>query len=233
MGKVAIRPMNSRIESLTAQSSRHHRVPANINTTEQRFLSKFAKRSIDVSISLVAIFLLLPLFVIVAIAIKLDSSGPVLFCQARRGLNGKPFKILKFRTMTVLENGDVIQQATRGDARVTRLGSWLRRMSIDELPQLVNVLRGDMSLVGPRPHAVAHDDYYGKLIENYNARQAVRPGMTGWAQVNGARGETPELSDMRRRIELDLWYIHRWSVWLDLRIVVLTAFQILRNPDAF
>jgi lipopolysaccharide/colanic/teichoic acid biosynthesis glycosyltransferase len=135
--------------------------------------------------------------------------------------------------MFVLEDGDVVPQATRGDNRITRLGRWLRSSSIDELPQLVNVLRGEMSLVGPRPHALAHDDYYSQLIEDYAARQQVKPGITGWAQVNGARGETPEPSQMKRRVELDLWYVVHWTLVLDLKIIILTAAQIIRRREAF
>jgi exopolysaccharide biosynthesis polyprenyl glycosylphosphotransferase len=191
------------------------------------------KRAMDLAIASLALFFLLPLLLTVAIAIKLDSRGPVLFWQTRRGLYGRPFKILKFRTMTVLEDGSVVEQAKREDSRVTRLGRCLRRTSIDELPQLINVIRGEMSLVGPRPHALAHDDYYGRLIEDYSGRHDVKPGITGWAQINGARGETPELADMRRRVELDLWYVQRWSVGLDLKIIVVTAIQVIRSPDAF
>jgi lipopolysaccharide/colanic/teichoic acid biosynthesis glycosyltransferase len=135
--------------------------------------------------------------------------------------------------MKVMEDGSIVQQAKRDDSRVTRVGRWLRRTSIDELPQLINVLKGDMSLVGPRPHAIAHDEYYSQLVDNYNGRQAVKPGITGWAQINGARGETPEITDMRRRVEFDLWYIRHRSLRLDLKIIVLTAIQVLRSPDAF
>lgn len=203
------------------------------SSAEQRRNASPAKRAIDVVASTCALFLCLPLFFLVAIMIRLDSPGPVFFWQSRRGLHGKPFKILKFRTMTVLEDGAVVRQARRGDSRVTRVGRWLRSSSIDELPQLLNVLRGEMSLVGPRPHALAHDDYYSQLIGDYNARQQVKPGITGWAQVNGARGETPELGQMRRRIELDLWYVRHSTVLLDLKIIVITAVKILRRNEAF
>lgn len=198
-----------------------------------RSYASVAKRGIDLVISICALLLLLPLFLAVALMIKIDSPGPVFFWQTRRGLHGKPFKIIKFRTMSVLEDGDVVQQARRGDSRVTRTGRWLRSSSIDELPQLANVLRGEMSLVGPRPHALAHDSYYSQLIGEYNARQQVKPGITGWAQVNGARGETPELSQMKRRVELDLWYVKHWTVTLDLKIIIMTAIQILRRHEAF
>jgi exopolysaccharide biosynthesis polyprenyl glycosylphosphotransferase len=210
-------------------------VPQSFDTEAAQALVTFEliKRMTDLTIAALALLFLLPLLLVIALAVKLDSRGPVIFWQSRRGLNGEPFKILKFRTMTVQEDGSIVQQAKRGDIRVTRVGKWLRCTSLDELPQLINVLVGDMSLVGPRPHAIAHDEYYGQRIENYNARQAVKPGITGWAQVNGARGETPELDDMRRRVELDLWYVHRRSLGLDLRIIVLTAVQVLRSPNAF
>jgi len=180
------------------------------------------KRAIDLAISMLAICLTAPLLLVVACAIKLDSSGPVVFTQARRGLNGRQFRIFKFRTMTVLQDGPIVDQAREGDPRVTKVGFWLRRSSIDELPQLVNVLRGEMSLVGPRPHAVAHDEFYSRVIEEYVIRQRVKPGLTGWAQVNGARGPTPELSHMADRIRLDAWYVKNQSLALDLSILVKT-----------
>jgi undecaprenyl-phosphate galactose phosphotransferase/putative colanic acid biosynthesis UDP-glucose lipid carrier transferase len=165
--------------------------------------------------------------------IKLESPGPVIFSQRRRGFNGREFTLFKFRTMQVLEDGRVIPQARRNDPRVTRFGRILRATSIDELPQLINILRGDMSLVGPRPHAVAHDDGYIASIANYAFRQHVKPGLTGWAQVNGFRGETPRLELMERRVDCDLWYIKNWSFWLDLRIIVLTCFEVLRGRNAY
>jgi undecaprenyl-phosphate galactose phosphotransferase/putative colanic acid biosynthesis UDP-glucose lipid carrier transferase len=141
--------------------------------------------------------------------------------------------IWKFRTMTVLENGGSICQATRNDERTTRVGRLLRITSIDELPQLINVLRGDMSLVGPRPHAVAHDDEYGRSIGKYAFRHHVKPGITGWAQVHGFRGETRELDLMKQRINLDLWYINNWTIWLDLWIIIRTCFEVARNRNAY
>jgi len=203
------------------------------NSVDRWTYGSIAKHAIDLIVSTCALLVCLPLFLAVAIMIKLDSPGPVFFRQTRRGLHGRPFKILKFRTMVVLEDGAVVQQARRGDCRVTRVGRWLRSSSIDELPQLVNVLRGEMSLVGPRPHALAHDDYYSQLISDYNSRQQVKPGITGWAQVNGARGETPELGQMKRRIELDLWYVRHRTVMLDLKIIMSTAVQILRRHEAY
>jgi Undecaprenyl-phosphate glucose phosphotransferase len=191
------------------------------------------KRTIDLVLGGLLIVGLAPLMVVVGLLIKLDSQGPVLFCQARKGFNGRVFDVYKFRTMTVLENGDAVRAAERNDPRVTRLGRILRATSIDELPQLVNVLRGQMSLVGPRPHAVAHDDGYGKLIANYAFRQHVKPGLSGWAQINGFRGSTIQIEQMERRVALDLWYIKNWSFFLDLKIVLLTCVELLRGRDAY
>jgi Undecaprenyl-phosphate glucose phosphotransferase len=192
-----------------------------------------AKRFFDVTLATAAIIALLPLMLVTALLIKLDSRGPVLFLQKRNGFNGHAFNIFKFRTMHVLEDGPVVQQATRNDPRVTRLGRWLRRTSIDELPQLFNVILDDMSLVGPRPHATSHNSEYEKLIANYAFRHHVKPGLTGWAQVNGARGETSNIEQMERRVEYDLWYINNWSPWLDLRIVLQTVVTALRQTSAY
>jgi Undecaprenyl-phosphate glucose phosphotransferase len=192
-----------------------------------------AKRCFDLGLATVALLTLLPLMLITALLIKLDSRGPVLFLQKRNGFNGQAFDIFKFRTMHVLEDGPVIPQATRNDPRVTNLGRWLRRSSIDELPQLFNVIRGEMSLVGPRPHATSHNSEYEKLIANYAFRHHVKPGLTGWAQINGYRGETRQIEQMERRIEHDLWYINNWSPGLDLRIVVQTVFVTLRQTSAY
>ena len=192
-----------------------------------------SKRALDVLLSGLALFLLSPLLVVIAIAIRLDSPGPVLFQQQRRGFNGQIFAIYKFRSMSVLENGSTVRQATRDDPRVTRVGRWLRRSSLDELPQLINVLLGNMSLVGPRPHAVAHDDQYTQLIANYAFRHHVNPGITGWAQVNGHRGETPTVETMQCRIDHDLWYIANWSLRRDILILLKTAVRVFRMPDAY
>jgi lipopolysaccharide/colanic/teichoic acid biosynthesis glycosyltransferase len=177
--------------------------------------------------------ILMPLLALAALAIRFDSPGRVLFRQTRHGFNGKPFKILKFRTMSVLEDGDVVRQASRFDGRVTRLGAWLQKMSIDELPQLVNVLKGDMSLVGPRPHAVAHDSHFDKLIGNYAFRHHMKPGITGWAQVHGYRGDTSTLAAMENRVKLDIWYIDNWGILLDLRIMARTLSEIVRARNAY
>ncbi len=192
-----------------------------------------AKRAFDIVVAGLGLLSMAPFLLLVALAIKLDSPGSILFRQSRGGFNGRAFQILKFRTMRVMENGATITQAARNDPRVTRVGRWLRRSSVDELPQLINVLRGDMSLVGPRPHALAHDDQYSRLISRYPFRQHVKPGITGWAQVNGFRGETPEVELMNRRVELDLWYVGNWSFWLDLRILFWTVLEVFRSPDAF
>jgi Undecaprenyl-phosphate glucose phosphotransferase len=187
------------------------------------------KRAVDIVMSGSAIVLLSPLFLLVALAIKLDSRGPVIFKQRRNGFDTTQFVIYKFRSMTVLEDGPTITQARPDDKRVTRVGKLLRSSSIDELPQLFNVLKGDMSIVGPRPHALAHDDQYKTVIAEYAFRHHVKPGITGWAQVNGFRGETRRLELMAERIRLDLYYINHWSLRLDLSIILRTCFEVLRN----
>ena len=147
----------------------------------------------------------------------MDSPGPILFRQRRRGFNGRPFQIFKFRTMSVQEDGDCVVAAQRNDSRVTRVGNWLRRTSIDELPQLLNVLQGSMSIVGPRPHALVHDTEFEKLLDNYAYRHHVKPGLTGWAQVHGYRGEMRTVEDIEQRIKYDLWYIDNWTLATDIR----------------
>jgi Undecaprenyl-phosphate glucose phosphotransferase len=201
---------------------------APLSTTEQ-----IVKRAMDVAVGLLALIFFVPIMALTALAIKLDSEGPVFFAQNRRGFNGRNFLMLKFRTMTVQENGESITQATRNDPRVTKIGKLLRSASIDELPQLVNVIRGEMSLVGPRPHALAHDNYFVKLLQDYASRHHVKPGMTGWAQVNGLRGATPSVDQIARRVEMDLWYINNWSLWLDIQILIKTVFEVLRKRNAF
>ncbi|MFD2183659.1 undecaprenyl-phosphate glucose phosphotransferase [Rhodoplanes azumiensis] len=196
-------------------------------------LEQTVKRVVDVGIAATALLVLSPLMLATAVAIKLESPGPVLFRQRRHGFNGRPFLIYKFRTMTVMEDGATVVQAQVADPRVTRLGAVLRRTSIDELPQLFNVLRGEMSIVGPRPHAIAHDEYYGKMIANYAFRHHMKPGITGWAQVHGFRGGTPRLELMQQRVALDLWYVANWSVWIDLQVMVRTVVEVLRQRNAF
>lgn len=160
--------------------------------------------------------------VVIAILIKLDSKGPVFFKQRRHGSNHKVIEVFKFRTMTVLEDGENVRQATKDDKRITRVGWFLRRSSLDELPQLLNVLAGDMSLVGPRPHALAHNDFYSEMLEDYASLHRVKPGITGWAQVNGFRGEITAPDLMVERVRHDLEYIDNWSIWFDLQILLLT-----------
>lgn len=192
------------------------------------------KRGLDIIVSFILVIFLAPLLLAIVVAVRLDSKGPAIFRQTRSGLNGRPFKIYKFRTMSVDEDGPTIRQATLGDARITRIGALLRRTSLDELPQLLNVLRGEMSLVGPRPHAAAHDEYYGREIPTYRERFAARPGITGWAQINGARGETPTLAHMQRRVELDLWYLANRSLSVDLLILFKTALaEVTRRTNAY
>jgi putative colanic acid biosynthesis UDP-glucose lipid carrier transferase len=191
-----------------------------------------AKRVLDIALAGLLVLLSSPLLALVALAVVLDSAGPLVFCQMRTGRSGKTFAIIKFRSMHVLEDGDDITQVSKDDARVTRVGRIIRKLSLDELPQLFNVLAGDMSLVGPRPHAVAHDTYYGAAISNYAVRFAVKPGITGWAQVNGARGATPTLDVMQRRVALDAWYVANASLALDLKILVRTPLEILYPRNA-
>jgi putative colanic acid biosynthesis UDP-glucose lipid carrier transferase len=196
-------------------------------------LNGMIKRVSDIAIALSALVLILPVMIAIAIGIKLSSPGPVLFTQRRYGLDGREIIVYKFRTMTVLEDGAVVRQATRDDDRVTPLGAFLRKYSLDELPQFVNVLQGRMSVVGPRPHAVAHNETYRKLIRGYMIRHKVKPGITGWAQVNGLRGETDTLEKMRARIEYDLEYLRSWSLQLDLQIVLKTILVVLRTQNAY
>lgn len=194
---------------------------------------RFVKRSMDVVVASVALCLLFPILILTGVAIKLDSEGPVIFRQRRKGFNGKEFVMLKFRTMRVQEDGPVVVQATREDPRVTSIGRFLRSASIDELPQLINVLKGEMSLIGPRPHALAHDSYFEKILEDYAFRHHVKPGLTGWAQCNGSRGATPTVEDVAERVRLDLWYVNNWSLWLDVQILIKTFFEVARKRNAY
>ncbi len=191
------------------------------------------KRAADLTISALALVALMPALVLIAAGVKLSSPGPILFKQRRYGLDGKEITVYKFRSMTVCEDGDTIRQATKNDRRVTRLGGFLRRTSLDELPQLINVLQGRMSLVGPRPHAVAHNEMYRKMIKGYMIRHKVKPGITGWAQVHGYRGETDTLDKMRGRIEYDLAYLRSWSLKLDIYIMLRTLLLVLKDSKAY
>lgn len=192
-----------------------------------------AKRMLDFVGATSGLVLLSPVMILCAIAIAFESSGPVLFRQTRLGFNGRPFKIYKFRSMFVMEEGRAVVAAKRDDARVTRVGRIIRRLSIDELPQLINVLHGEMSLVGPRPHALAHDEYYDRLLVDYTFRQHVKPGLTGWAQINGLRGEIVNVTEMEQRLGHDLWYIRNWSLLLDLKIMLRTALSIFLTEKAY
>jgi undecaprenyl-phosphate glucose phosphotransferase len=194
---------------------------------------RLVKRITDVVLASFVLIFFLPIMALTCIAIKLDSPGPIIFRQIRKGFNGKQFVILKFRSMTVQENGPNVVQATCDDSRVTTIGRLLRSSSIDELPQLWNVLRGDMSLVGPRPHALAHDNYFETLLSDYAFRHQLKPGITGWAQCNGARGATPTIEHIEKRVKFDLWYINNWSLWLDLLILIKTVFEVLRKRNAY
>lgn len=191
------------------------------------------KRLEDLILSILILILISPVLIIISIAVKLTSNGPIIFRQTRYGMDGKPIKVWKFRSMHVMENGGVVTQAKQNDIRVTKVGRFLRRTSLDELPQFFNVLSGEMSIVGPRPHAVAHNEQYRDLIEGYMLRHKVKPGITGWAQVNGWRGETDTLEKMQKRVEYDLDYIREWSVWLDLYIIVLTIFKGFISKTAY
>ena len=190
------------------------------------------KRASDIVFSAAALLVIAPIMAAIAICVRQSSPGPILFRQRRYGLDGSEFIVYKFRTMTVCEDG-VIHQATRDDSRVTPFGRFLRRTSLDELPQLINVLEGTMSLVGPRPHAVAHNEHYRKLVSGYMLRHKVRPGITGWAQVNGLRGETVNLEKMYQRVQFDLEYLKNWSLGMDLRILLKTVLIVLRDRSAY
>jgi Undecaprenyl-phosphate glucose phosphotransferase len=191
------------------------------------------KRLFDLTLAAAALIALTPLLVVVAILIAVDSPGPVFFVQRRYGFNQQPFRIIKFRTMAALDDGPVVPQATRNDPRLTRIGRWLRRWNIDEIPQLFNVLTGDMSLVGPRPHALSHDRDYERRISLYARRHNVKPGITGWAQIHGYRGEIDSEDKMRKRVEYDLFYIDNWSLWLDLKIIARTVLSPAGYRNAY
>ncbi|HVI33723.1 sugar transferase [Phenylobacterium sp.] len=198
-----------------------------------RVATSRAKRIFDLLMALTVLFFVLPVLLFVATAIKVQDGGPVLFRQRRTGLNNQPFVIYKFRTMTVAEDDDDIAQAKKNDARVTPLGRILRMFSVDELPQLFNVLKGEMSLVGPRPHALAHDHQWGAGIPGYHCRFQARPGITGLAQVTGLRGEVRGLDCVRARLEADLYYIENWSLKLELVVLLRTGLLLLRDPQAY
>jgi undecaprenyl-phosphate galactose phosphotransferase/putative colanic acid biosynthesis UDP-glucose lipid carrier transferase len=233
---VAVRLLpDIRVRTLSnyASSARQRVLAIEIQRAPLSAVERFVKRVMDLIIASVALVFFLPIMALTAIAIKLDSRGPVIFRQFRKGFNGKQFVMFKFRTMSVQEDGAAVVQATRDDPRVTSIGRLLRSASIDELPQLFNVLKGDMSLIGPRPHALAHDHYFETVLSAYAFRHHVKPGMTGWAQCNGARGGTPTIEHISERVKLDLWYINNWSLWLDIQILIKTFFEVLRKRNAY
>ncbi|NWG87702.1 MAG: undecaprenyl-phosphate glucose phosphotransferase [Hydrogenophilaceae bacterium] len=196
-------------------------------------INGLVKRASDVVVAGSILTLIAPLMLAISVAVKLSSPGPVLFKQRRYGLDGQEIIVYKFRSMTVCEDGPVIEQAKKEDKRVTRIGAVLRRTSLDELPQFINVLQGRMSVVGPRPHAVAHNELYRKLVKGYMVRHKVKPGITGLAQVSGCRGETDTVEKMQKRIEYDLEYLRRWSLHLDLEIILRTILLVIRDRQAY
>jgi len=196
-------------------------------------INGWLKRAEDLIMATLFLLCLWPLMLFIALGVKFSSPGPIFFKQRRYGLDGEEFWVYKFRSMRVCEDQQMIPQATRNDPRVTRFGAFLRRLSLDELPQLLNVVNGTMSLVGPRPHAVAHNEFFRTRISGYMLRHKVQPGLTGWAQVNGWRGETQTVEKMKKRIEHDLEYIQHWSLWLDLKIIFLTVFRVLKDRRAY
>ena len=226
-----LRAANALPHNLVYSSAPQWSEPANVNA-QPASIEPLLKRVVDVVISSTALVLALPVLVLIALLIRLDSRGPVFFRQTRLGLNGRPFDIFKFRTMNVLENGDTIVQACENDKRITRVGSWLRTSSLDELPQLLNVLSGEMSLVGPRPHARAHDAYYAARIAEYEMRQTVKPGITGWAQVHGLRGETRTVEDMRERVAYDVWYAKNATLATDMFVLLRTPLEVFHSRNA-
>lgn len=193
----------------------------------------FLKRGSDIVFSTLILLMIFPLLLLIAVVVKASSPGPVIFRQRRYGLDGEQIVVYKFRTMAVTEDGGFIQQATKNDARITRVGAFLRKTSLDELPQFINVLQGRMSVVGPRPHAVAHNEMYRTLIKGYMVRHKVRPGITGWAQVNGLRGETDKLEKMQARVDFDLDYLRKWSLLLDIVIILKTIRLVFKDSTAY
>jgi Undecaprenyl-phosphate glucose phosphotransferase len=226
---------DSQIRTLTnyASSAGQRILSIEVQRAPLSLTERLVKRTLDIVLGFLALVVFIPVLALTALAIKLDGRGPIIFRQNRKGFNGQQFVMFKFRTMKVEENGPTVTQATPSDPRVTGIGKLLRSASIDELPQLVNVLRGDMSLIGPRPHALAHDNYFEKVLEDYAFRHHVKPGMTGWAQVNGLRGATPTVDLISRRVKMDLWCINNWTLWLDVQILMKTSFEVLRKRNAY
>ena len=205
----------------------------NLSVSPMTGISRWVKAIEDWLLALIILVLVSPLLLLIAIAVKVTSHGPVLFKQQRYGWEGKLITVYKFRSMVLHhEEGEAVTQAQKNDSRITKLGAFLRRTSLDELPQFYNVLQGRMSIVGPRPHAVAHNEHYKSLIDDYMKRHKVKPGITGWAQINGWRGETETVDKMEKRVEYDLFYIENWSLWFDLKIIFLTVFVGLSGENA-
>ncbi len=214
------------LEFLTIKSTKQYQIPMfSIYDHNLQYIDCFCKRIFDIVVSLIVLVIIAIPLLLISIAIKMTSSGNILFKQHRYGLNGENIVVWKFRSMRVNEDGNHIPQAHKNDPRVTPLGAFLRRYSLDELPQFINVLQGKMSIIGPRPHAVAHNEWYRKQIKGYMLRHKVKPGITGWAQINGCRGETETIEKMQKRIEYDLFYIKHWSLWLDIKILALTIYK--------
>tara|TARA_B100001057_G_C22565234_1_gene838924 strand:- start:208 stop:798 length:591 start_codon:yes stop_codon:yes gene_type:complete len=196
-------------------------------------MSRLVKRIEDIVLSTCILILISPVLLFVALGVRSSSPGPIIFKQNRYGIDGQQIKVWKFRSMTTLDNGSEVKQATKSDPRITKFGAFIRRTSLDELPQFVNVLQGRMSIVGPRPHAVAHNEQYRLIVDKYMLRHKVKPGITGWAQVNGYRGETDTIDKMEKRIEFDLTYIRNWSLGLDIKIVLMTLTKGIFSDTAY
>ena len=194
---------------------------------------KILKRIEDIVVSAIILLLISPILLLISISIKVTSKGPIIFKQKRGGINNKEIVVYKFRSMSTQDNGSIVKQATKNDARITPIGNFLRKTSLDELPQFINVIQGRMSVVGPRPHAVTHNIKYAKLVPEYNQRALVKPGITGLAQINGWRGETDTLEKMQKRVDTDLYYINNWNLWLDIKIIFMTIFKGFVNKNAF
>ncbi|WP_246529289.1 exopolysaccharide biosynthesis polyprenyl glycosylphosphotransferase [Microvirga zambiensis] len=208
-------------------------VPYDFHRSSRSRRGELCKRAFDLIFASAILISVVPILLAIAVAIRLDSRGPILFRQTRGGMNGRPFRMYKFRTMSVTEEDGAITQATRGDPRITPLGRRLRKSSLDELPQLLNVIRGEMSLVGPRPHALQHDIEFGKIVDGYALRNQVKPGITGLAQVNGLRGGVSTVDAIQRRVDLDIEYITHCNLRLDLLILVRTIREVLRQTNAY
>jgi putative colanic acid biosysnthesis UDP-glucose lipid carrier transferase len=208
----------------------------NVNLKQSRvnhIICKSLKRTEDIVLATIILILISPVILIIAMAIKIDSKGPVIFKQKRGGINGTEIIVYKFRSMTTQDNGSVVKQASKNDPRTTSVGKFLRNTSLDELPQFINAIQGTMSIVGPRPHAVAHDLEYSNLIPEYSQRFLVKPGITGLAQINGWRGQTDTLDKMKNRINMDLKYINRWTLWLDIKIIFITIWKGFNSKNTY